>query len=174
MRIYSYGCTDADARVPFTALVFHLFFLFFATAIARYTFDGKEAGMVISDRQLRQVAAGLGLATALFGMTPIVLPQQFARLFGFSTPDPATASLMRSLGVRDAVAGMGLWSAAAHGGKYTPWLLGRLLTDGGDALAITLAAARGERNPRFLMLGALALGAALFDAGLYLAARRVK
>src|SRR5579884_552646 len=130
--------------------------------------------MVLSEKSLRQVAAGLGLATVAFGVPPIVAPRQFARLFGFAAPDPATASLMRSLGVRDAVAGLGLWSAATHGGTYAPWLLGRLLTDGGDTLAISLAVARGERHPRFIVLGALALGAALFDAGLYLAARQSK
>jgi uncharacterized membrane protein len=130
--------------------------------------------VILSDKQLRQVAAGLGLATALFGVAPIVVPQRFARVFGFSIPDPATASLMRSLGVRDAVAGMGLWSAASHGGKYAPWLLGRLLTDGGDTLAISLAVARGERSPRFLALGALALCGAIFDAGLYFAAHQAK
>ena len=40
--------------------------------------------------------------------------------------------MMRSLGVRDVVMGIGLWSAAAHGGKYLPWLLARILVDGGD------------------------------------------
>lgn len=130
--------------------------------------------MVISDRSLRRLAGGLGIATMLFGVTPIVAPRQFARFFGFATPDPATTSLMRSLGVRDAVAGMGLWSAAAHGGKYAPWLLARLLTDGGDTLAVSLAVARGERSPRFVFLGGLALGAALLDAGLWVAARGAK
>lgn len=130
--------------------------------------------MVISEKHLRQMAAGLGIATVLFSVTPIVAPRQFARFFGFSTPDPGTTSLMRSLGIRDAVAGMGLWSSAAHGGKYAPWLLGRLLTDGGDALTVSLAVARGERSPRFIFLGAIALGAALLDAGLYLAARQAR
>lgn len=130
--------------------------------------------MILSEKQLRQAAAGLGIATVLFGAAPLVAPRQFAHFFGFSTPDPATTSLMRSLGVRDAVAGMGLWSAAAHGGKYAPWLLGRMLTDAGDTLTVSIAVARGERSPRFIFLGTLALGAAILDAGLYIAARQAK
>src|SRR5215831_9771552 len=123
------------------------------------------------EQQLRRAAAGLGLATLAFGVMPLLAPGQFARLFGFAAPDPATASMMRSLGLRDAVMGIGLWSAAAHGGKYAPWLLARTLTDGGDTLAVGLAAGGGWRNRRFLSLGALALGATAVDAALY---RRVK
>lgn len=126
----------------------------------------------MNEQQLRRVAAALGLATLAFGVTPMLAPDRFARLFGFAAPDPATASMMRSLGLRDAVMGMGLWSAAAHGGKYAPWLLARTLTDAGDTLAVGLAAGRGWRNVRFLSLGALALGAGVFDAALYAAARR--
>lgn len=123
---------------------------------------------------VRELTALLGVGTVLFSMTPIVAPRQFARLFGFSTPDPATTSMMRSLGLRDAVMGMGLWSAASHGGNFAPWLLARTLCDGGDTLSVSLAVARGERNPRFILLGAIALGAALFDAALYAAAQRAK
>lgn len=126
----------------------------------------------MDERELRRIAAGLGLATLAFGVMPLVAPRRFARLFGFATPDAATASMMRSLGVRDAVMGMGLWSAAAHGGKFAPWLLARTLTDGGDTLAVGWAAGQGWRNVRFLALGALALGATAFDAALYTAARR--
>ena len=124
------------------------------------------------ERQVRRLAAGLGLVTLVFGATPLLAPRLFSRLSGFAEPDTAASSMVRSLGVRDTVMGLGLWSAAAHGGPYAPWLLARLLTDSGDTLAVGLAAARGWRNPRFLALGGLALGAAAVDAGLYLAARR--
>ena len=122
---------------------------------------------------VRQLTAGLGLATLAFGVGPLLAPGIFARVFGFKAPDAATASMMRSLGVRDVVMGMGMYSAAAHGGNFAPWLLARTLTDGGDTAAVALAAARGERHPRFLALGGLALGAALTDATLYLLARRL-
>jgi len=122
------------------------------------------------EQDLRHLVAGLGLGTLFFGVAPLVAPRQFARLFGFHPPDPAVASVMRSVGLRDAVMGMGLWSAAVHGGKYGPWLLARTLTDGGDTLAVSLAVACGARNPRFVALGALALVATIVDAALYAAA----
>lgn len=125
----------------------------------------------MSDVQIRRLAAALGLATVAFGATPLVAPSLFARLFGFPKPDAGTASMMRSLGVRDVVMGMGLWSAAAHDRNYAPWLLARLLTDGGDAVAVSIGAGAGHRNGRFLALGALALGAAAGDAVLW---RRAK
>ena len=120
----------------------------------------------------RPLAAGLGIGAIGFGIMPVVAPRQFARLFGFPPPDAATVSMMRSLGVRDVVMGLGLWSAAAHGGKYAPWLLARLLADGGDAAAVGAGAAAGARHPRFLLLGGLALGAAAVEAALYWAVRR--
>jgi hypothetical protein len=126
------------------------------------------------EQYLRRATAALGLATLAFGITPLLAPGQFARLFGFTAPDQATAAMMRSLGLRDAVMGLGLWSAAAHGGKYAPWLLARALTDGGDTLAVGLAVGEGWRNRRFLSLGALALGATALDAVLYWAVKRAR
>ena len=128
----------------------------------------------LSDTQLRRLAGALGLATVAFGATPLAAPAVFARLFGFPKSDASTVAMMRSLGVRDVVMGMGLWSAAAHGGNYAPWLLARLLTDGGDTLAVSIGAGTGHRNGRFLALGALALGAAAGDALLWAAARRAR
>ena len=124
--------------------------------------------------QLRRIAGALGLATVAFGATPLAAPAVFARLFGFPKPDASTAAMMRSLGVRDIVMGMGLWSAAAHDGNYVPWLLARTLTDGGDVLAVGIGAGAGHRNARFLALGALALGAAAGDGVLWRQARAAR
>ena len=129
-------------------------------------------GISLSEQRTRQLAAGLGLSLMAFGILPAVAPKPFARLFGFEQPTAETASMMRSIGVRDAVMGAGLWSAAAHGGKYAPWLLSRILADGGDAVAISIAAAQGKRQPRFLGLGGLALAATVADAALWALARR--
>ncbi len=129
---------------------------------------------LLTEKQARGIAAGVGLSLVAFGALPAVAPGPFARLFGFATPDAASASMMRSLGVRDALMGMGLWSAATHGGKYLPWLLARTLTDGGDTLAVGLAIAQGKRDPRFIGLGALALGATITEAALYAIARSSK
>ena len=123
----------------------------------------------------RSVASALGLGTLAFGALPAILPRQFARLFGFPTLDDTVASAFRAVGVRDAVMGMGLWSASAHGGNYAPWVLARLLTDAGDTLAIALTVAtnpRVRRNARFVALGAVALGATLADGALFWRARQ--
>lgn len=128
-------------------------------------------GDVLTDKQTRGIATAIGLSMVVFGALPAVAPGPFARLFGFTPPDAATASMMRSLGVRDVLMGVGLWSAAAHGGKYLPWLLARTLTDGGDTLAVGLAIAQGKRDPRFVALGGLALGATITETALYTIAR---
>lgn len=126
----------------------------------------------MDEQRLRLVAAGLGFSTALFGAASLAAPRRFARIFGINTPDPSAVSMLYSVGTRDVALGMGLWSAARRGGAYTPWLLARLVADGGDAAGIGVAVARGWRNPRFLALGGLALGAAACDAALWTAARR--
>lgn len=127
----------------------------------------------VEDKTLRPLVAALGLGTLAFGILPMLAPRQFAHLFGLPAPDPAVTSMMRSLGVRDVVMGIGLWSAAAHGGRYAPWLLARLLIDVGDTASVALAVAAGVRHPRFLALGGLALGATAVDAAMYWAARQL-
>jgi hypothetical protein len=121
----------------------------------------------LTETQARGIAAGIGISMVVFGALPLLAPGAFARLFDLGQPDAATASMIRSLGVRDTVMGVGLWSAAAHGGKYLPWLLTRILTDAGDTLAVGVAVAQGRRSPRFIALGGLALGAALTETALY-------
>ncbi len=125
------------------------------------------------DHRLRQLAAALGVAVGVFGIGPAVAPGTFARLFGLPGDAPALRTAIRSVGVRDAVSGAGLCSAAMHGGKYAPWLLARLLTDAGDAVSVALTFAQGGGNGRLGALGLLALGAAGVDAALWRAARRV-
>jgi len=112
------------------------------------------------------------LSLLAFGALPAVAPEPFARLFGFARPNAEVASMMRSIGVRDVAMGAGLLSAATHGGKYAPWLLARVIADGGDTVAIGIAAAQGQRRPRFLGLGGLALAATVADAALWALARR--
>lgn len=130
--------------------------------------------MTLSDSQSRRLAAGLGLSLLAFGAYSIVAPRPFARLFGFSEPDAEAITMMRSIGMRDVAMGAGLAEAAARGKPYAAWLLARAVADGGDAAAISIAAAKGKRDPRFMALGALALAATLSDAALWALARRAK
>lgn len=139
---------------------------------------GKQQNVVrvgpleLGEPEVRWLAAGMGLMIAAFGAAPLLAPRGFGRLFGLKPSGPAEVSVVRSVGGRDVVMGLGLWSAAAHGGHYAPWLLGRLLTDGCDAVATGFAAAQGARSSRFLALGGLALAATLADAALYWLARQ--
>jgi hypothetical protein len=128
-------------------------------------------GDLLTEKQARGIASAIGVSMVAFGALPLLAPKAFARLFDLERPDAAAASMMRSLGVRDTLMGVGLWSAASHGGKYLPWLLTRALTDGGDTLAVGVAVAQGQRDPRFIALGGLALGAALTEVALYAIAR---
>ncbi|MBV9357935.1 MAG: DUF4267 domain-containing protein [Chloroflexi bacterium] len=122
--------------------------------------------------RLRQLASGLGLGSMAFGAAPILAPRFFAQLFGLKTAlDPTASVAVRSVGVRDLVIGIGLWSAASHGGRYAPWVLARALSDTGDALACAVALAQGADRPGFKSLAALAAGAAAGGFALWLAAR---
>ncbi|HEX8981195.1 MAG TPA: DUF4267 domain-containing protein [Ktedonobacterales bacterium] len=128
----------------------------------------------ITDEQTRRMAAGLGLSLLVFGVAPTLAPRTFAKLFAFAEPDTETASMMRSVGVRDMAMGAGLLATAASGGPYAPWLLARVLADGGDTVSVGIAIAQGQRHPRFILLGGLALAAAVADATLWTLARRAK
>ena len=124
------------------------------------------------ERGVRRATTALGVATALFGLGPAVAPACFARLFGLPTDgSPAMLAAIRSVGIRDAVMGIGLVSASVHGGRIAPLLLARTLVDGGDAITVSLAMAKGGGNARLAALGALAFGAALVDHALWHAAR---
>ena len=128
--------------------------------------------MDLSERQVRRAAAGFGLATVVFSAPPALAPRWFARLFGFADVSaPTLSALVRSVAARDLAVGMGLWSAAAHGGNYAPWLLARTICDAGDAVAAALAIRAGARQPRFLALAGVAAGAAVAGAFLHRLAR---
>ncbi len=134
----------------------------------------RELASKITDKQARQLAAALGLALLVFGVAPTLAPKTFAKLFAFTTPDAETASMMRSVGVRDVAMGAGLLAAAASGANYAPWLLARTLADGGDTVSVSIAIAQGQRHPRFILLGGMALAATVADATLWALARRAK
>ena len=129
---------------------------------------------MLTERRIRRLAAGLGLGLLAFGAIPVIAPRPFASVFGFDEPTAETAAMSRSIGARDVAMGAGLWSAATQGRNYAPWLLARVLSDGGDALAIGIAAAQGKRNARFLSLGGMALAATLADAALWALARQAR
>jgi hypothetical protein len=122
---------------------------------------------------LRWGTIALGAGLIAFSAPGIVAPRRFARALGIPAPDhPAADVGIHSVSVRDVVMGIGLISAAVHGGRLAPWLLARTLCDGGDAAAIAIAFARGGGNRRLGALGVVAAGAAAYDAVLWRLAKR--
>jgi hypothetical protein len=128
---------------------------------------------VIPQDLLRRLTLTLGVGTVVFGVAPFLFPRQFARLFGIDSAGPAGDFLVRAVGARDAISGIGILSAVMHGGRVGPWLLGRGLSDGTDILGVTIAWLSGARNPRLLMLGTLAVSATALDTLLYVEHKRV-
>ena len=123
---------------------------------------------------VRLANLGLGVGTTLFGLVPLVAPRRFAETFGIPMTDgPAADVVVRSVSARDVISGIGIISATLHGGRVTPWILARALADGTDAVAIAIAYRSGARGWRLLLLGAIALGAALGDIVLYRANRQL-
>ena len=115
----------------------------------------------------------LGGGALLFGVLPVIWPSQFARWCGIaSADDPTVATALRSVGVRDAVIGLGLLDALRRNDpSWRPWLLARAASDTGDTLAVGLAIWSGARDRRFLGLGGLALAAAAYGWALVVRAR---
>jgi hypothetical protein len=115
----------------------------------------------------RELVLLLGGGTVVFGVAPMIMPSWFARLFDIPvTDDPRLVVMVRSIGARDAVIGLGLMAAALNGTSPGPWLQARIVSDVTDTLAVALAIWSGARQPRFVGLGGIALGAACF--GLWL------
>jgi hypothetical protein len=120
----------------------------------------------------RQVAL-LGVGALAFGVLPAVWPSQFARWCGIAAAnDPTVATAIRSVGVRDAVIGLGLVTAVnRRDPSWHNWLLARAVSDTGDTLAVGLAVWAGARDRRFLGLGGLSLAAAVYGWALAVRAR---
>jgi hypothetical protein len=117
---------------------------------------------VISRARLDQFVALMGGGTLLFGVAPCLAPGWFARLFDIPVAaDPRLLVMVRSVGIRDAAIGLGLLLNAVNHQDYAAWLAARVAADAGDSLAVALAIGGGARQPRFLGLGLLALGATL-------------
>jgi hypothetical protein len=118
-------------------------------------------------------AQALGVGLVLFSAPAVIAPRLFGGMAGLgSSDDPSSVVAVRSVAVRDVVMGVGLVSAARQHAPLSPWLLLRIFSDGGDTLGILMAFVRGGGNRRLGLLGAIALGATVYDVALYAIARR--
>ena len=114
--------------------------------------------------------AFLGAGAFVFGVLPALFPTRFGRWAGIAHADePTVATAIRSVGIRAAANGLGLFQAARHHDPaWLAWLLARAVSDTGDTLAVAFAITRGARDRRFLGLGGLALAAAVYGWALVL------
>ena len=128
------------------------------------------------DSRLRRLAGTHGMGAISFGAFQLLLPGVFGRLFAFpGRHDSRVLWLIRMLGLRDIVLGLGIVSSANERyGTYAPWMLVRALSDGADAVGVGLTVARGARHPRFVFLNGLAVLSALYGALLFLGAHRTR
>ena len=142
--------------------------------MSRHSGTGARLAFDTPEDRVRSLSTLLGIGGIVFGALPVISPHAFGRLFGSRVgSDPSTAAAYRSVGVRDVVVGVGLWSAAYHGGHYAPWLLARMLIDAGASASGLLAIVQGARRPGFLTLVGLSIGTALGGYWLWNDARRV-
>ena len=117
--------------------------------------------------RLRELVMVLGIGTIAFGIGPVLAPRWFGRMFAIPVDtDPRLLVMVRSVGVRDALIGLGLLRAAARREDYGPWLLARVGCDLGDTLAVAIAIRSGSRQPKFVALGVIALLATLVGLAL--------
>ncbi|HEX8581948.1 MAG TPA: hypothetical protein VF640_06460 [Acidimicrobiales bacterium] len=109
----------------------------------------------------RQLASAAGLTRIAIGAVLVLAPARANRMWLGSDADrPATRTLIRMVGTRDAILGLGLWRAANGGRSTKAWLAYAALADAADGLA-TLAGWRGLRpGGRTALLGVAAASAA--------------
>ena len=124
--------------------------------------------LLTSNEVVRLATIGVGIGATIFGLVPMIAPRFFCRSFGVPIPgDPASDVLVRSVSSRDMINGIGIISAAIHGGRVGPWLIARAVADGTDAATIVIAYASGVKGWRLGLLGVMAAGATVVDLLLY-------
>ena len=117
----------------------------------------------------RRVAAAAGLARVAVGGGMLAAPRASGRPWlGADALRRTTQAVVRMLGARDLLLGLGLWRAANGGRSTKAWLAYTAAADAADAAAVLLAWRDLPRWRRLLVLGIAAGSAA---AGATLSAR---
>jgi hypothetical protein len=125
-------------------------------------------------QQLHQMATSHGLGGVFFGGLLLLAPRLFIRLTAFpGSEKPAVRLLVRLLGLRDLILGLGSLRALNTGGRYSTWMLARAIGDAADSVGNGVAIIRGWRRPAYLFLEVGAVASALYGAFLYRQADRL-
>jgi hypothetical protein len=110
----------------------------------------------------KSLAMATGLARAAFGLALIVAPARIARgWIGDEAERPNVKVLVRAIGVRDVVVGMGTLMAARRNTPVRGWLEGGMAADAGDIIGTLYAAKHLPRQGVVMTVGLAALAAAL-------------
>lgn len=116
----------------------------------------------------RQLAAGAGLTRVGIGIAMLLAPSRVGRTFlGSEAARPATRMVVRMVGARDLLLGLGLWRAANGGRSTKSWLAYTAIADGADAAAVLgswRALPRVARSPMLLLAAGSAAAGGLLSA----------
>jgi hypothetical protein len=116
----------------------------------------------------RQLAASAGLTRVAIGAGMLLAPSRTSRMWLGAESDRAHArTLVRMLGVRDLLLGLGLWRAANGGRSTKAWLAYGAVADGVDGLAVVSGwrgLRRGGRVAVVVLAAASAAGGAALSA----------
>lgn len=114
----------------------------------------------------RQLASAAGLTRIAIGAGLALAPARANRMWLGSEADrPAMRVVIRMVGARDAILGLGLWRAANGGRSTKAWLAYSALADAADGLA-TLAGWRALQPRGRTVLAAVALASSAATAAL--------
>jgi hypothetical protein len=109
------------------------------------------------DLDQRNIALGLARARAINGLTMIIVPGVVARtLFGSSGRSPFVRGLLRMVGVRDLVLGVGAITTLKEHTQDAEWVGMGAIADAVDGLVMLLSPGLGFRS----RLGAFVGGSA--------------
>jgi hypothetical protein len=112
----------------------------------------------------RVAAAAIAAGRVLFGLGLFAAPAAVARgWLGTEASRPAAAELLRGLGARDVVLGVGALVNLRDGGSPAPWIAAGAAADAADAVAAIVVGDAIPATGRWATI-AIATGAALTGA----------
>jgi hypothetical protein len=107
----------------------------------------------------RAAIRAFGLSRVIFGTALTLAPTQMTKMWlGRDSKRTGTQVITRSMGVRDAVIGFGLATAAAEGGATQTWLEAGIVSDLVDLAATLTAADKLPDTARKLLVPMAATG----------------